>query len=41
MPRLLEGIMEAFTLIIKLDPELMKIVLLSLQVSGADRKSVV
>ncbi|HPU00432.1 MAG: ABC transporter permease [Firmicutes bacterium] len=35
MPRLLEGIMEAFTLIIKLDPELMKIVLLSLQVSGA------
>lgn len=35
MPRLLEGIMKAFTLIIKLDPELMKIVLLSLQVSGA------
>jgi tungstate transport system permease protein len=35
MPRLLEGILEAFTLIIRLDPELMKIVLLSLRVSGA------
>lgn len=35
MPRLLEGIGEAFNLIIKLDPQLMKIVLLSLQVSGA------
>ena len=35
MPRLLEGILEAFSLIIRLDPELMKIVLLSLRVSGA------
>lgn len=35
MPRLLEGIAEAFSLIITLDPGLMKIVLLSLQVSGA------
>jgi len=35
MPRLIEGILEAFTLIIRLDPELMKIVLLSLRVSGA------
>ena len=35
MPRLLEGILEAFTLIIRLDPELIKIVFLSLRVSGA------
>lgn len=35
MPRLLEGIIEAFGLIIRLDPELMQIVILSLQVSGA------
>ena len=35
MPRLLEGILEAFELIIRLDPDLMKIVLLSLRVSGA------
>lgn len=35
MPRLLEGIFEAFSLIVRLDPELVKIVLLSLRVSGA------
>lgn len=35
MPRLLEGIREAFRLIVGLDPELLRIVLLSLQVSGA------
>ncbi len=35
MPRLIEGIIEAFTLIITLDPNLMKIIMLSLQVSGA------
>lgn len=35
MPDLLEGILEAFHLIINLDPALMKIISLSLQVSGA------
>ncbi|HPT34011.1 MAG TPA: ABC transporter permease [Bacillota bacterium] len=35
MPPLLEGIIQAFKLIITLDPDLMRIVLLSLQVSGA------
>lgn len=35
MSRLLEGITEAFTLIITLDPKLMQIIMLSLQVSGA------
>ncbi len=35
MSRVPEGILEAFTLIVKLDPYLMEIVLLSLRVSGA------
>lgn len=35
MPRVLEGIIEAFGLIVRFDPELMKIVFLSLRVSGA------